>query len=147
MTVPHLKRYQDADCIARWHVTVNNHLRNMLWVWWSAKGVRVETTEGRMLVRNVDAWSASSLTNVKKALAFSNNGEDFNLFVDWVAGYTFDVVENELKWVRVKHAAPTNIVNALMNNGDRRTAIDLIWKHCIMRMQGEQKIYQLKSRT
>ena len=49
------------------------------------------------------------------------------------------------QWVRVKNAAPQSTVNALMNNDDRRTAVELVWKLCIKRVQGEQKIYELKS--
>jgi len=97
-------------------------------------------------MRNVDAWSASSQDkSVRKALAFSNNGEDFSLFVNWVAGYEFDVVGNKFKWGRTKKKAPQNTVNALMNNHDRRTAVELVWKHCIQPMQGEKIIYELKS--
>lgn len=147
--VPHLERYNDPNCVARWHVTVNNHLRKLLWPWWiraADQGVYIETTNGkRRLLRNEDAWTASSRKVVRKALAFSNNGEDFSLFVDWVAGHTFDLVGRKMQWVRKEHPAPHTIVNAFMNISEPQTAVKLVWEHCIKRVDEEEKIYELKS--
>lgn len=149
MSVPHIERYDDPDCVARWHVTVNNHLRTLLWPWWvrgSEQGVHIETTNSRRrLLRNEDAWTASSRKAVRKALALSNNGEDFSLLVDWVAGHTFDFVGRKMQWVRKEHPAPLRIVNAFMNISDPQTAVMLVWAHCIKKVDGEGKIYELKS--
>ena len=138
--IPHLERYDDASCIARWHVTVNNHLRKLLWPWYTRKGVHVEDARGKRMVMRSDPVKK----DVAKALAFSNNGEDFSLFVDWVAGYTYDVTpQKKLGWVKVKRPAPLEVVNSLMNTDKPAVAVGIVWKHGIRRLEG--KVFQLQS--
>lgn len=72
-------------------------------------GVHVEDARGKRTVMRSDPVKK----DVAKALAFSNNGEDFSLFVDWVAGYTYDVTpQKKLGWVKVKRPAPREVVRA-----------------------------------
>ena len=104
----------------------------------------METASGKRKLMRVDsAWTAAEKADVRKALATSNNGEDFSRFVDWVAGHEFDVVGGKLGWVQRQTHAPLRVVNALMNAQTRDKAVDIVWRHCLERMEGA--VYQLRS--
>ena len=128
-----MQKYGDDSCIARWHVTVHNHLRALLWRWYTRKGVHFEDEQGRRrFARDEDAWSiVEKQPSVRKALSRSNNAEEFQLFVVWVAG----CVEGQTAWAKRSSAASAEVVNLLMNAKSPKSAIALVWKHGMRRAQ------------
>ena len=88
-SIPHLRDEAAGSRRERRAAKINNHIRMLLWEWWhaaeEARGVYVELTSGeRKLLERTDYKKATLRPSVKKVLLFADNGEDLNVFIDWV---------------------------------------------------------------
>lgn len=130
-SIPHLQDESSGSKKERRSAQINNHIRTLLWDWWYAaedkRGVYVELRSGlRKLIKDMDYVEASKRPSVKKVLLFSNNGEDLNLFIEWVAD-----------------EAPKKMVDNIMARKSTTSMIDYVWKHGLRREDG--KVWRLRT--
>ena len=130
-SIPHLQSETTGTTKERRAARINNHIRMMLWDWWyaaeNARGVYVELKNGsHSLLKNSDYIEASTRTGVKKVLLFSNNGDDLNLFIEWVAD-----------------TAPEKIVEKILAIKTPKEMIKYVWKSGLQKLKG--KIWHLRT--
>ena len=124
-SIPHLRDEAAGSRRERRAAKINNHIRMLLWEWWhaveEARGVYVELTSGeRKLLDRTDYKKATLRPSVKKVLLFADNGEDLNVFIDWVV----DV-------------APKKTVDAILALRTRDDMVTYVWKHGLQVMEGK----------
>ena len=129
-SVPHLRDEAAGTRRERRAAKINNHIHRLLWEWWraaeDARGVYVELKTGeRRLLERTDYLQAKGRPDVKRVLSFSKNGEDLNVFIDWVAD------------------APKKTVDAILALRTRDDMVAYVWKHGLQRM--EDKVWHLKA--
>ena len=124
-SIPHLRDEAAGSRRERRAAKINNHIRMLLWEWWhaaeDARGVYVELTSGeRKLLESTDYKKATLQPSVKKVLLFADNGEDLNVFIDWVVD-----------------AAPKKTVDAILALRTRDDMVTYVWKHGVQVMEGK----------
>ena len=132
-SIPHLRDEAVGSKKDRRAAKINNHIRRMLWAWWKAakdcRGVYVERKNGvHKLMKYTDHTKASKPRTVKRVLLFSNNGEDLNIFIDWV-------VDN----------APKITVDEIMECRTPEEMIAFVWKKGGGLQQYKEKLWRLRS--
>ena len=131
VSIPHLQDDSTGSKEERRAAKINNHIRNMIWDWWYAaensRGVYIERPNGsHELIKDTDHMDASKRRGVKKVLLFSNNGEDLNVFIEWVVD-----------------EAPIKVVAAIMACQTKEAMIDYVWKHGLQKESG--KLWRLRT--
>lgn len=123
-SIPHLIDVDTAK--NKQYAKVNNQIRTYLWPWWSSDQVKAEMKNGSKRSFDESLTDVEKKKDVKRVFAPSNNGEDVNLFIEWVT-----------------EKAPKATQKEVMSIRSEAKMIDFVWKKGLVKM-GKGKLYTLK---